>query len=373
MKKKLACILIIAILLGVTADNKMGVYAAGMTYEYEENDSFVTANNINLGESITGTIGTSGDADYYMVSPTADGNIEIDFCHTYDDSFSSWELTVYIYADGQYTELSSKKIKLNDNEKISLPDVGVVKNGIYYIRVYSTGEKIVGINYIIQTSFKASNYFEKEVNNSYASATNVSLKHSFGGTINDLSDVDYYKIVAPEVGMLDLTFKYAYESNYYIWDGWDITIYKYSDGAYTEWSNTYVKLNESKSIELPSIWTQKNGVYYVKISGIGVVGKNYTLKPSFNMWAPYNYSVKVSKSTAKLTWQSDYNEGGYEIYYKVGKKGKYRKLASTTKNSYSFKNMKKGKTYYFKVRMYEKVGKKTYYSFFTSSKSAKRK
>lgn len=59
---------------------------------------------------------------------------------------------------------------------------------------------------------------------------------------------------------------------------------------------------------------------------------------------------------------------GYEIYCKVSKSGKYKKVYSGKKLSHTKKSLKSGKTYYFKVRAYRKVGSKKVYSAYSSAK-----
>lgn len=499
IKKILLGCLATALLIGIQAEGKFDAYAVEDSYEYEENNDFETANIISLGQSVTGTIEKSDDVDYYMVSPSADGRIEINFCHTYADSYADWNVYIYVYKDGKYTELSSNNIDLNANEKVKLPDIGAVKNeiyyvkvqrnsleivgenytiqtsflasdymekevnntyatatdillnssysgtinnpddkdyykivasqngrimlsfhhvyvesyadwnvyvylykdgqyielsnynidlnanekvklpdigavknGIYYIKVERNSSEVIGENYTIQTAFKASEYMEKEVNDTYASATILSVNHVYGGTINSYNDKDYYKIVAPKDGIIDFDFGHTHENSYAYWN---VCVYEYSNGEYKELSSTNINLNANKKVSLPRVWGNKNGIYYVKIErgSSDVVAKNYTLKAKFYTYAPAGLKITTKKSIAKLTWTSAYDADGYEIYYKVGKSGTYKKLTSTTKTSYSYKKLAKGKTYYFKVRAYKKVGNTTYYSTYTAGKSAKRK
>ena len=53
---------------------------------------------------------------------------------------------------------------------------------------------------------------------------------------------------------------------------------------------------------------------------------------------------------------------------KVSKSGKYKKVYSGKKLSHTKKSLKSGKTYYFKVRAYRKVGSKKVYSAYSSAK-----
>ena len=61
----------------------------------------------------------------------------------------------------------------------------------------------------------------------------------------------------------------------------------------------------------------------------------------------------------------------YEIRYATNKKFKSAKKVTTKKTSYTLKKLKKGKTYYVKVRAFNKVGKKYYYSAYSKTRKVK--
>lgn len=71
-----------------------------------------------------------------------------------------------------------------------------------------------------------------------------------------------------------------------------------------------------------------------------------------------NLKVKAGKRSAKLTWTAlKDNATGYRIYRKT-KGGKYAKVKTITKAStasWTNKGLKKGKTYYYKVRAYKSI------------------
>lgn len=88
-------------------------------------------------------------------------------------------------------------------------------------------------------------------------------------------------------------------------------------------------------------------------------------------------SVKKSGSKKmKLTWKKVSGATGYQVYMSTKKKSGYKKVATIKKNktvSYTKKSLKKGKTYYFKIRTYKKVGKTTYYGSYSNVKKLKMK
>ena len=88
-------------------------------------------------------------------------------------------------------------------------------------------------------------------------------------------------------------------------------------------------------------------------------------------------SLKKSGSKKmKLTWKKVSGCTGYQIYMSTKKSSGYKRIKTITKNktvTYTKTKLKKGKTYYFKVRTYRKAGKKTYYANYSNVKGLKMK
>lgn len=61
-----------------------------------------------------------------------------------------------------------------------------------------------------------------------------------------------------------------------------------------------------------------------------------------------------------LTWSKDSYADGYLIYQSTSKNGKYKKIAITKSDNYLTDRLKKGKTYYYKVVAYKKIGSKVF-------------
>lgn len=73
--------------------------------------------------------------------------------------------------------------------------------------------------------------------------------------------------------------------------------------------------------------------------------------------------VRTSKSSITLTWNKVYEAKRYQIYMKVGK-GKYKKIATTSRKTYKKTGLKIGETYCFKVRAFRFFkGRKIYGKF----------
>lgn len=90
-----------------------------------------------------------------------------------------------------------------------------------------------------------------------------------------------------------------------------------------------------------------------------------------------NVTLQVStKKGIALKWKRNKVAQGYKIYRSNQKKKGFRCIKTIKKNKstkWKDSNVKSGKTYYYKLRAYKKVGKKTYYSKYTKTLKAKAK
>lgn len=83
---------------------------------------------------------------------------------------------------------------------------------------------------------------------------------------------------------------------------------------------------------------------------------------------------KKSSTSAKITWKKVSGASGYEVSVKQGANGKY-KVAKTLKGqkkvTYTKTKLKRGKTYYIRIRAYKTIGGEKVYGDYTSAKKYK--
>lgn len=325
--------------------------------EKEVNNDYYSATKISADKTYHGILNANNDVDYYKFTAPAAGKWQVNFCHTYADADRGWTVTFYRYHDGAYSELTNWDINNRSNEKIALPYIGVVKNGIYFVKVsnYWTG----GTNrlYKLKTAFTASAYYEKEPNYVYASATNVVLNNTYGGILNSSSDYDYYKIAVPISGKLTIDFKHKYNDSTH---GWNVEVIRYEDGAYTGLCSQTIRNCDNKSINI-FCQSVKKGIYYVKISNYwNNDGKPYQLSFSLPIAGLSKLTAASSTKAVKLSWNKVKIAGAYQVQQKVS--GKWKTKASVKVTTYTVKSLKAGTTYSFRVRAYKKISGVTYYS-----------
>lgn len=84
--------------------------------------------------------------------------------------------------------------------------------------------RAVGKEYVIRNNFQQSDYYEKEENNSYTTATDLKIGEKYNGTLNSNSDKDFWKITATKKGYIKLSFGHDYIDDYH---GWNVYVYQY--------------------------------------------------------------------------------------------------------------------------------------------------
>ncbi|MBQ0040485.1 MAG: fibronectin type III domain-containing protein [Clostridiales bacterium] len=81
--------------------------------------------------------------------------------------------------------------------------------------------------------------------------------------------------------------------------------------------------------------------------------------------------AKSGKTAAKLTWKVSGPAKGYQVYRATSFNGKYKLVKTLSKKTFTNKSLKKGKTYFYKVRAYKNINGKKAYGAFSAVKSIK--
>ena len=121
----------------------------------------------------------------------------------------------------------------------------------------------------------------------------------------------------------------------------------------------YYKIRAYKTVGNENIYGEYSKVFSGKTKGPAQV-KN--LK-----------QIAATKTSIKLSWSKVSNASGYRVYRATSKDGTYKlvaELSGSSKTVYTNKNLSPGKTYYYKVRAYKKVGSKRDYGSYSSKLKA---
>lgn len=112
---------------------------------------------------------------------------------------------------------------------------------------------------------------------------------------------------------------------------------------------------------------------YRTVSGETGYGEYSSVKGKKATPAAPKVSVKKGRRSATIKWSGVKGASGYQAYRSTKKGGGYKKIADVKKKSYADKGLKRGKTYYYKVRAYRIVNKKRVYGSFSAAKAVRAK
>ena len=232
-------------------------YTADNNWEREFNETIVSANTIEVGNMVNGTITSYSDNDWYCFELPQDGSVQISFGHDFaEDSPSKFWTTEFF--DGANNSIAKytwdgKTIADSDGGKIGLP------KGIYYLKcsrgeVYYSSEQ-----YHFVINYENQNEWEREFNNTIVTANPIKVNSYIKGSNTTRSDDDWYSFEIPENGKVRISFEHGYvdSSSYY----WKTSIFDDTNKSLFE--NKYAG-NDTLKVYTNSI-VLSHGTYYLKI------------------------------------------------------------------------------------------------------------
>ena len=323
MKKLLSILFAMVTVLSVMFVSNFAVIAENLT-ESESNDNYSTADTLPLNASITGAMQDTSDIDVYKITASSNGKLAVNFNHPFlDNNYCYWSVIIYKYSNGNYDEIVNQRVATDEGENVTFPTIGVIKSETYYVKISnSIYSGTINQDYIVSNSFVATDYYEKETNNNYSTATEVELNETYGGVINGNNDIDCFKMIAPANGRLSIEFSHPYVDTT---DNWIIYLYHYTNGNYEELYNCRISGNDSEHIDFPAIGAVKSDEYYVKIyigTFTGCLGKEYSITNSFEATEYFekenngNYGTSTSVQLNK-TYSACMNNVNDKDYFKV--------------------------------------------------------
>lgn len=148
------------------------------------------------------------------------------------------------------------------------------------------------------------------------------------------------------------------------------TVYrKYSGGKYEKIASLGSK---AVSYSDTSMMLGKNTYYKVVATGVsssyGSADSN-TVKANLTLVNASDLKLKAGSKSVTVSFKASATADYYVIYRATSKNGKYTAIKTTAKTSFTDKNLKGAKKYYYKVRSVTKLGSKKYYSSYSTAKS----
>lgn len=254
--------------IGVNYEFKVQ-YTQSNYYEKEFNDSLTAANAIELNKFYAGMLRRYDDKDFYKFTLTKPGNIKLLIGNqpdvTWYGHIQDTKGNVYDY---MYTD-DSEMVKGYSTAEVGLPA------GTYYVKIenYSDGFETP---YQMKVQYTATDYYEKEFNNSITTANGLTLNKIYKGNLQNSDDKDFFKFTLTKPGNVALSIKQSPGTIWYV------HIQDTKGNIYTKIytdDSEMIEGNVAREVGLPK------GTYYVLIS-------NY----SYGIDKPYEFQVKYTSS-----------------------------------------------------------------------------
>lgn len=362
--KVLSALLAAAVLVGnaatVSAANiqPQNSKNAAVYNEIEPNDLSTQATAINVNQHCIGMLSSSKDVDWYKVTTTAKGYIQlkfdIDYAKYYEQLGSGWGIEIY----------NSGFKKIDSYSRIENSFTGYIlpyKKGTFYIKVCKGGIfEPVNVPYILSIQQTKSDAWEMEVNDTQQTANTIKLNKKYSGLISDSTDVDWYQFSLTKSSTVKFDFgrisNLTIEQVEAIRSGWDMYIYRASDSTEVGYAKHVTTKIDNYTIDL------KKGKYYIKICPsatwycVGKIPYNFKLSTAVTPAKTKIIKTTGSLKAATIKWNKVAGVTGYYVYRSTTKNGTYKKVATVkgaSKTSYTNKKLKSNKTYYYKIAAYK--------------------
>lgn len=186
--------------------------AAEARVETETNNKIAEANELDVGESITGLLESADDEDWFAFETVKAGNATVKFTHKKLSADATY-FTVAIY-DADEKEVAAFTSAGNSAEDSASFSVG--EKETYYVSVKAGTVSDTTLDYTVAVSVAEVAYSEAEPNDEESKAT--AMQYSPSGNAKEYygsvgaNDVDFYKFTIPANGVVNL-YLYNYAAN----------------------------------------------------------------------------------------------------------------------------------------------------------------
>lgn len=280
--------------------------------EKEPNNSLTTSTPIDLGKWYNGFFHEDNEDDFYKFDIPSDGKVEVLFNNDGKSTDGSVNFIIKNGAGDTFDSTKGRSDLVGDEVAyVSLP------KGTYYVHVYN--DYWYSDPYKIKVNFTAGDYYEKEFNNNFFTATAMELGKEYIGSVPNYEDDDFYKVVLKEAGKLNICLNNSSSNNN---DSYPTSTVYVKDGKNNIYSENEVKGNQVEDdcavVGLPS------GDFYIQVEADYWYEGNYdyTVDTAFTPTAYYEKELNGSIHTANevslnKTYSGQFNGGSDTDYYKV--------------------------------------------------------
>lgn len=216
---------------------------------------------------------------------------------------------------------------------------------------------------------------EREPNDSFATATTISMNTVVYGMYDCDRDVDYYKVQLPASGSIKIVFTNdEYSGSDTRWELFVCELYNkyYESMGYTKiWCDT--TRPDSITYKLPK------GACYIKVFGGGGyggcnpgAGHPYHFRLVYQVPSTSVRTLRPARNSVTVSYVRKSNVLKYQIRYSIHRNMSGAKTveASRTAGARVVRGLRSNRRYYFQVRVAKKIGTQTYWSAWSPRKTA---
>lgn len=290
--------------------------------ETEQNNTIATADNYDrLGQTITGSISSASDTDYYKITSTTKGYLSFQLQHDKVSGRLSTDIYSVAVCDAagntMYT-MTSKK----DEEKTESVNFGL-DAGTYYLKVSgipyldAAGSLAVqganGETYKLKASWTNADNWESESNDDINTADTMTSGKAVYGSLYGVSDSDYYGFQTTKDGYIVINLQHSKVTGRQNKAIYAVTVCDTSGNSiYEMTSKAEDEATDSIKLGLSA------GKYYIKVAGQNAYyGGNYVIKTTFKACSTWEHESNDTYDTANTAVSGTTYSGDIRTYSDV--------------------------------------------------------
>ena len=290
--------------------------------ETEQNNTIATADNYDrLGQTITGSISSASDTDYYKITSTTKGYLSFQLQHDKVSGRLSTDIYSVAVCDAagntMYT-MTSKK----DEEKSESVNFGL-DAGTYYLKVSgiqymdASGSLTVqganGETYKLKASWTNADNWESESNDDINTADTMTSGKAVYGSLYGVSDSDYYGFQTTKDGYIVINLQHSKVT------GWQNKAIYAVTVCDTSGNSIYEMTSKAEDESTDSIKLGLSaGKYYIKVAGQNAYyDGNYVIKTTFKACSTWEHESNDTYDTANTAVSGTTYSGDIRTYSDV--------------------------------------------------------
>ncbi len=290
--------------------------------ETEQNNTIATADNYDrLGQTITGSISSASDTDYYKIISTTKGYLSFQLQHDKVSGRLSTDIYSVAVCDAAGNTLYTMTSK-KDEEKSESVNFGL-DAGTYYLKVSgiqymdASGSLTVqganGETYKLKVSWTNADNWENESNDDINTADTMTSGKAVYGSLYGVSDSDYYGFQTTKDGYIVINLQHSKVT------GWQNKAIYAVTVCDTSGNSIYEMTSKAEDESTDSIKLGLSaGKYYIKVAGQNAYyGGNYVIKTTFKACSTWEHESNDTYDTANTAVSGTTYSGDIRTYSDV--------------------------------------------------------